>query len=108
MTNSEIQEIFEDIFFEEDFENTSRLHSPEFGVNEVQNVIVTLYGGLNGWGDFRDYLYDLYELLDALDANNIEGYIVKFNIDALDDVFDVEKELKEIEDENNKIKEGES
>lgn len=108
MENSKIQEIFEDIFFEDDFKDTSRLHCPEFSLNEVQNVLVTLYGGMNGWGASKDYLYDLYELIEALESNGIEAYIVKFNIDALDDVFEVVIELKSIEDATNKIEESES
>lgn len=48
MTNIEIIHIFEDIFFEDDYIETSRLHNPEFGMNKAGNTTVTLYGGLNG------------------------------------------------------------
>lgn len=108
MTNSEIVKIFEDIFFEDDYKDTSRLHSPEFSLNEFQTQLVTLYGGMNGWGQCKDYLYDLYELVEALLCNGIDAYIVDFSIDALDDVFKVTIQLKELEDATCKVEESES
>lgn len=98
MTNKEIIEIFEDIFFEDDFAETSRLHSPEISLNKFGNVLVCLYGGMNGFGQFKDYLYDLYELINCLEGNNIEAYIVNWDIDALDDVFKVTLELKDLKE----------
>lgn len=98
MTNIEIIHIFEDIFFEDDYVKTSRLHNPEFGMNSVGNTTVTLYGGLNGWGNCKDYLYDLYELIEGLETNGIDGYIVEFSIDPLDDVFKVVIELRDLKE----------
>lgn len=98
MTNQEIQEIFEDIFFEDDYTETSRLHSPEFRTNEFANVLVDIYGGLNGWGEWKDYLYDLYEVIDSLEANNILATVVNWNIDVLDDVFKVTLELRDLKE----------
>ena len=98
MTNQQILEIFEDIFFEDDYVETSRLHSPEFMTTEDDVVLVALFGGLNGWGDSKDYLYDLYELLDCLESNGVIGRIVNFAIDALDDVFKVEIELRDLQE----------
>lgn len=98
MTNNEIKEIFEDIFFEEDYVETSRLHSLEFYETELAILHATLCGGMNGWGDFKDYLYDLHEVLDALEENGIHGYIVNMNIDALDDLFKVDLELRDLKE----------
>lgn len=95
MTNSEIIAIFEKIFKEDDYSNTSRLHFPEFKTSKTEVQLVTLYGGMNGWGESRDYLYDLYELINALEANGINAYITEFWIDALDDLFKVTIELRD-------------
>lgn len=104
MTNKEIQKKFEDIFSEEDFKETSRLKHPEFytskasndGINEFESFHVKLFGGMNGWGESKDYLYDLYELINALNDNNIFAYLVKMEIDALDDVFYVDLQLGDL------------
>ena len=98
MNNQEILETFEEVFFEDDYVDTSRLHNPEFSTTKEGVLVVTLYGGMNGWGESKDYLYDLYELLDDLEGNGIIGYIVKFNIDGLDDVFKVELELRDLQE----------
>jgi hypothetical protein len=105
MTNIEIIHIFEDIFFEENFAETSRLRDPEFyinkssndGVNEFETLHVKLFGGMNGWGKSKDYLYDLYKVIDVLNANNVFAYLVKMEIDALDDVFYVDLQLGDLE-----------
>lgn len=98
MTNKEIEDLFEDIFFEEDYVETSRLHAPDFSVNEFDRLHVILYGGMNGWGESKDYCYDLYELIEALESNGIYAYIVDMDIDAMDDLFRVELELRDFEE----------
>ena len=106
MTNKEIQNIFENLFFEEDFTETSRLRDPEFytnkssndGANEFEILHVKLFGGMNGCGESKDYLYDLYEIIDALNANNVFAYLVKMEIDALDDVFYVDLQLEDLKE----------
>ena len=100
MTNEEIREIFEDIFFEEDYVETSRLREPEFELNPVGNYNVTLFGGMNGWGEWIEYLEDFSRILKGLRKNNISGYIVDMNIDALDDVFNITIELRDLEELN--------
>jgi len=98
MTNKEIREVFEDIFFEDDFTESSRLNSPEFRINEFENVVVDLYGGMNGWGEWKDYLYDLYELIDSLERNGVVAYIVNWEIDSFDDLFKVTLELRDLKE----------
>lgn len=98
MTNTEIKEVFEKVFSEELYEKTSRLHCCEFDVNEVYNTVVTIYGGMNGWGDWIEYLHDLKCLLKILKNNGVYGIITKFDIDVLDDVFKVEIELRDLEE----------
>ena len=96
MTNKEIREIFEDIFFEDDYIKTSRLRDPEFKLNEANNYVVTLFGGMNGWGNSIEYLEDFSRLLKGLWKNGVSGYIVDLNIDALDDVFSITIELRDL------------
>jgi len=96
MDNTKLQEIFERIFDRDDFTETSRLSEPEFFDNEVGNLCVKLYGGMNGWGESKDYLYDLYEIIEALESNDVHAYLVEFAIDALDDVFRVVLELRDL------------
>ena len=98
MTNKEIQDIFEKIFLEDDYVETSRLHMPEFHISEFETLHVSLYGGMNGWGESKDYLYDLYEIIDALELNGVNAYIVKMDIDALEDLFKVELELRDLKE----------
>lgn len=105
MTKNEIRDIFEDIFFEENFVETSRLRDPEFytsktsndGIDEFEVLHVKLFGGMNGWGESKDYLYDLYELIEGLNNNGISAYLVKMDIDSLDDVFYVDLQLEDLE-----------
>ena len=96
MTNKEILETFEDIFFEEDYVNSSRLREPEFSTSDYGFLHVKLFGGMNGWGEWKEYLYDLYELAEALETNGISMTVIKFETDVLDDVFYVELELRDL------------
>jgi hypothetical protein len=97
MTSKEILEVFEDIFFEDDYTETSRLHSPELKIIDDEVLQVRIFGGLNGWGEWKDYLYDLYELIEALESNGIAAFVTKLEVDSPDDVFYVELELRDFE-----------
>ena len=97
MTNEEIRDVFEDIFFENNYVETSRLRDPEFKLNLADNYVVTLYGGMNGWGDWIEYLKDFSNVLRRLEKKSVSGYIVDVDIDALDDVFKIEIELRDLE-----------
>lgn len=100
MNNKQIEEIFEDVFFEDNYTKTSRLHFPEFTTDELEILHVILFGGMNGWGDSKDYLRDIADLIDSLEKNNIYAYVTNMTIDALDDVFKVELELRDLEEFN--------
>ena len=76
----------------------SNASGEEFKLNEVGNYIVTLFGGMNGWGEWIEYLDDFSRLLKGLHKNNISGYIVDINIDALDDVFSITIELRDLKE----------
>lgn len=98
MTNKRIREVFDEIFLEEDYSETSRLHSPEFFETNTLVQHLVIYGGMNGLGSSKDYLYDLYELIDALEMFGVLAYIVKMDVDALDDLFKVEFELRDLKE----------
>ena len=98
MTNNDIKYLFEDMFHREDYWETSRLHSLNFTTDEFDVLHATLYGGMNGWGESKDYCYDLYEILEALESKGIRAYITKFSIDSLDDLFEVEMELRDLKE----------
>jgi len=108
MTNEEIKEKFEDIFFEDDYVETSRLREPEFYINEASNdginkfevLHVKLFGGMNGWGKSEDYLEDLRDIIEMCKNNNIFAYLTKMEIDALDDVFYVDFQLGDLKELN--------
>ena len=100
MTNKEIENLFEEIFLEDDYVETSRLHFPEFHTDEMEVLHVMLFGGMNGCGEWIEYLDDVMHVLKMCRKNKIYGYIVNWDIDALDDVFRVEIELRDLEEFN--------
>lgn len=64
----------------------SRTHS-KITLNEIVNknnhYIVTLYGGLNGYGRLHNYLNDVQEIINQFD--NV--WLINWNNDCLDDVW---------------------
>ena len=57
---------------------------------EREYYTVTIFGGKNGSGIWSNYLKTLYELVLRLEAKFDDVWIRKWNIDTVDDVFDVE------------------
>lgn len=51
---------------------------------------VTVYGGLNGFGNIRDYLSDIIDLIDNFEDNFNEVVVNKLEFDILDDLFVIE------------------
>jgi len=98
MTNKEIENRFEEIFLEGDYVETSRLHSPEFIEDEWGLLYVVLFGGMNGRGEWLEYLDDVMHILKMCRKNKIYSYITKWDIDALDDLFKVEIQLGDLEE----------
>lgn len=45
--------------------------------------IVKVYGGLNGLGNWRNYLHDIENIIDKFK----ESWIIKLDVDVLDDVW---------------------
>ena len=98
MTNKEIINIFNETFDENMYKDSSRLHSAEVSISEFATVNVKLFGGLNGWGDTEEYLADLLHLVIDLKRKGVNAYMVNMEIDALDDVFYVVFELRDLKE----------
>ena len=59
-------------------------------LDKIDGNQIFIHGGLNGHGDWLDYLGDLTDLIDNLQEHFNLVWIYKFDIDSLDDVFDVQ------------------
>lgn len=57
---------------------------------------IKVHGGLNGHGEWRDYISDILDLIDNLKEVYETVLIVDFQIDSLDDVFTVEFAVKDL------------
>ena len=57
-------------------------------------AIITVYGGLNGWGAWDEYFYDLHLFIKALKKEFDDAWVVKITNDCLDDVFYMEIGVK--------------
>lgn len=57
---------------------------------------IKVHGGLNGDGEWRDYISDILDLIDNLKEVYETVLIVDFQIDSLDDVFTVEFAVKDL------------
>lgn len=57
---------------------------------------ITVHGGLNGPGNWRDYISDILDLIDNLQEIYENVSIIDFICDSLDDVFTVEFAVKDI------------
>lgn len=53
-----------------------------FNVNDGDYYVAKIYGGLNGRGDWSDYLEDIKSII-----NFTPSYIIKLDVDVPDDVW---------------------
>jgi len=62
-------------------------------VKEGTHLVVHLYGGKNGSGEWNKYLVDLLSFINKLNDKNIGGFkevwLISLKNDCADDVFDV-------------------
>ncbi len=56
-------------------------------IEEKEDNIIKLCGGLNGHGKWADYFDDLANLFKKFDDNGINIWITAISNDCLDDVF---------------------
>ena len=69
-----------------DNEKRSRIRFHEYGRDEYGTNIITIYGGLNGCGEWDDYLEDILSLYNDL-SEKYHVWIVDLDVDCCDDVW---------------------
>lgn len=57
-------------------------------------TIITIYGGLNGFGDIFFYLYQVDRIVCALSADRKEVWLISWENDCLDDVWTLKLGIK--------------
>ena len=62
-------------------------------VEESEHLVIHLYGGKNGCGEWNEYLVDLLSTFNKLKDESIGGFkevwLISLKNDCADDVFDV-------------------
>ncbi len=48
---------------------------------------ITLCGGLNGHGEWKNYFTDLSRIFEELENNGFNVWVIKLDNDCLDDIF---------------------
>lgn len=78
----EIKPIIKSLYSEK-----SKITVLESEVDEYGTKTVTLCGGLNGFGEWKDYFTDLSKLFEELGKNGFDVWVIKLDNDCLDDIF---------------------
>jgi hypothetical protein len=65
----------------------SNIFASDYIVDEYGTFIVKLTGGLNGNGNWINYLKGLTRTFDGLSVNGFDAWMIKMENDSLDDVF---------------------
>jgi len=73
---------------------TIDIKDPQNNFLKNNYYIVHFWGGLNGSGKWSNYLNDLSQLLLGLEEFYQDIWVIDFNIDVLDDVFDIQIGVK--------------
>jgi hypothetical protein len=82
---------------------TTKLSFGDFKKDEDGTWILKVYGGLNGWGEWTDYLEDITDLFDVLSEKYLV-WVVDLDVDCLDDTFELSIGVED-EEEKKKYKE---
>lgn len=56
---------------------------------DIDHNQISISGGLNGNGNWRDYFSDLVDLIDNLNENFSYVWVNRFFVDPIDDVFNL-------------------
>ena len=67
----------------ENLQNKSKLKVVDVYLVENSHYIIKLYGGLNGPGEWKDYLNDIQRVLELFG----HAWLIDLDIDVLDDVW---------------------
>ena len=84
-----LQEIVKDIkpLIKSIYTEESKITVLESEVDEYGTKTVTLCGGLNGAGEWKNYFVDLGKIFEELDKNGFNVWVIKLDNDCLDDIF---------------------
>lgn len=66
-------------------------------IDKYGTKVIELDGGLNGIGEWNDYLYDLYSIFSELSLKKIHAWMISLENDCLDDIFTVKIGVREEE-----------
>jgi len=79
---NEIKPIVKSLYSEK-----SKITVLESDVDEYGTKTITLCGGLNGIGEWKDYFTDLTTIFEELDKNDFNVWVIRLDNDCLDDIF---------------------
>ena len=88
--NNELQKIIDEIIpiiRELENDETSKIAVLESEIDKYGTKTVTLCGGLNGSGEWKNYFSDLSQICDTLAEKGFDMWLIKLDNDCLDDIF---------------------
>ena len=84
-----LQDIVNDIkpLIKSIYTEDSKITLLESEIDEYGTKTITLCGGLNGIGEWKNYFVDLAKIFEELDKNGFNVWVIKLDNDCLDDIF---------------------
>lgn len=79
---NDIKPLIKSIYTEE-----SKITLLESEIDEYGTKTITLCGGLNGIGEWKNYFVDLGKIFEELDKNGFNVWVIKLDNDCPDDIF---------------------
>jgi len=79
---NEIKPIVKSVYSE-----NSKITILENEVDEYGTKTITLCGGLNGCGEWKNYFTDLSKTFEELEKNGFDVWVIKLDNDCADDIF---------------------
>lgn len=79
---NDIKPLIKSIYTEE-----SKITLLENEIDEYGTKTITLCGGLNGSGEWKNYFVDLAKIFEELDKNGFNVWVIKLDNDCPDDIF---------------------
>lgn len=86
-------------------DKSSKMSLADYGRDEYGTNVITIYGGLNGGGEWDEYLEDILALYNDL-SEKYHVWIIDLDVDCLDDVWTLKFGIKnQTDDDKNNEKE---
>ena len=79
---NDIKPLIKSIYTEE-----SKITLLESEIDEYGTKTITLCGGLNGIGEWKNYFVDLGKIFEELDKNGFNVWVIRLDNDCPDDIF---------------------